>query len=341
MPTQQIPIHSGFEAATTTAEVIRGINLKGKTVIVTGGDSGLGLETVKTLSSAGATVIVPARDREMAIQSLKGLSGVEIEPMELSDPKSVNDFADRFLASGRPLHILVNNAGIMAPPLKRDQRGYESQLSINYLGHFQLTVRLLPALRLAKGARVISVASSGHRFSPFNFEDPNFERRDYNPWLGYGQSKTATILLTVEIDKRYAKDGIRAFSLHPGGILATGLAKHVSQEELRAAGALGENGKPLIDPAKGLKTVEQGAATAVWCATSLQLEGKGGVYCEDVDIAPLASQASGNEVALGDTVQGNGVMSYAIDPESAHRLWELSEKLTGVSVASLRFSERR
>jgi NAD(P)-dependent dehydrogenase (short-subunit alcohol dehydrogenase family) len=330
MSTPQKPIDSEFGAASTAAEVIRGISLKGKTAIVTGGYSGIGLETVRAFVTAGAHVIVPARSRAKADDALKGLRDVEIESMELSDPKSVNDFADRFLASDRALHILVNNAGIMAPPLQRDKRGYELQLSTNHLGHFQLTARLLPALRRAKGARVVSVSSWGHRFSPFHFEDPNFERREYNPWLGYGQSKTGNVLLAVEVDRRFAKDGVRAFSLHPGGIVETGLVVHVPQAELRAVGAIDENGKPIIDPDKGFKNVQQGAATTVWCATSPQLEGKGGVYCENVDIAPLAVERSGN-VTLGDSTEQNGVMPYAIDPESAQRLWALSEKLTGVS----------
>lgn len=331
MTTQQTPLHSGFGPATTAKDIISGINLTGKTVIVTGGYSGIGLEAVKAFVSAGANVIVPARSHEKALQALKDLSGVEIESMELSDPKSINDFADRFLATKRPLHILVNNAGIMAAPLSRDKRGNESQLSTNHLGHFQLTARLLPALKLANGARVVSVSSWGHRFSPFNFEDPNFLKREYNPWLGYGQSKTANVLLAVEIDKRFAKDGIRAFALHPGGIIETGLAKHVSIEEIRALGAIDENGKAVIDPARGLKTVEQGAATTVWCATSPQLEGKGGVYCENVDVGHVASMGIG-DFSLNDMEQ-TGVLPYAIDPEAARRLWELSEELTGVKGA--------
>ena len=332
MATQQSPIHSGFGAATTAAEVIRGMNLQGKTAIVTGGYSGIGLETARQLVKAGAKVIVPARSHEKAVQALHDLKNVEIESMELSDPQSVNYFADRFLATSQALHILVDNAGIMAvKTLERDRHGYESHFSTNHLGHFQLTVRLLPALLRAKGARVVSVSSWGHRFSPLHFDDPNFERRPYDPWLAYGQSKTANVLFAVELDKRYAKEGIRAFALHPGGIVATGLAKHITQEELRAAGALDEKGHPILDPNRGLKTVEQGAATTVWCATSPQLEGKGGVYCEDVDIAPIAASASGttniNNSASGSGIKG-GVMPYAIDPEAAHRLWELSEKLT-------------
>jgi len=329
MATQQSSIHSGFGAATTAADVIRGVDLKGKTAIVTGGYSGLGLETTKALALAGARVIVPARTQEKAAKALKGLRGVEIAEIELSDPESINAFTNRFLASDRPLHILANVAGIMAAPLQRDKRGYESHLSANHLGHFQLTVRVLPALRQAKGARVVSVSSWGHRFSSFHFEDPNFERREYDRWAGYGQSKTANILFAVELDKRYAKDGIRAFAVHPGGIVATGLAKYISQEELQAAGALDEKGKPVLNPSRDLKTPEQGAATIVWCATSPQLEGKGGVYCENVDVSTISSKDP-SKMTINDLKDDKGVMPYAVDSGSANRLWELSEKLVGM-----------
>jgi NAD(P)-dependent dehydrogenase (short-subunit alcohol dehydrogenase family) len=328
MATQQAPIHSGFGAATTAADVIRGVDLKGKIAIVTGGYSGLGLETVKALVSEGAKVTVPARSHEKAAKALKGLKGVEIDSMDLGDPVSIDSFADRFLASNRPLHILVDGAGIMAAPLQRDQRGYESHLATNHLGHFQLTVKLLPALRRAKGARVVLVTSWAHRFSPFHFEDPNFEHREYDRWAGYGQSKTANILFAVELDKRYARDGIRAFAVHPGGIVATGLAKFISQDELRASGALDENGKPVLDPSRDLKTPEQGAATIVWCATSPQLEEKGGVYCENSDIATISSKDT-SKMTINDLKDDKGVMPYAIDPGASQRLWKLSEKLIG------------
>jgi NAD(P)-dependent dehydrogenase (short-subunit alcohol dehydrogenase family) len=329
MATQQAPLGSGFGAATTTAEVIRGIHLEGKTVVVTGGSSGLGLETTRTLASAGARVVVPARSREKAAPAVQNLKGVELESLELSDPSSIDAFADRFLSSGRPLDVLVDGAGIMAAPLQRDQRGYESHLSTNHLGHFQLTVRLLPALRRAKGARVITVSSWAHRFSPFHFEDPNFERRTYERWAGYGQSKTANILFAVELDRRCAKEGIRAFAVHPGGIVSTGLVKYISQDELRASGAIDVRGDPIIDPAKDLKTAQQGAATTVWCATSRQLDGKGGVYCENVDIAAVSPRDT-SRMTINDLKDDRGVKPYAVDPDAAQRLWELSEKLVGV-----------
>ncbi len=328
MSTPQAPIGSGFGAASTAAEVIRGRDLSGKTAIVTGGYSGLGRETARVLRSAGARVIVPARDLDRAATALKGLD-VEIQPMDLLDPASIDAFAERFVGSGQPLHILVNSAGIMATPLVRDARGYESQFATNHLGHFQLVARLWPALRQANGARVVSVSSWGHRYSPVVFDDPNFERRAYDRWAAYGQSKTANILFAVALDERGKADGVRAFSLHPGGIVGTGLEKHVSKEELRAAGTIDEHGKPIIDPARNLKTVEQGASTSVWCATSPQLEGMGGVYCENTDIAPLITRDI-EVTGMSDATRRTGalgVLPYAVDPEAADRLWTLSEHL--------------
>ena len=331
MSTPQAPIGSGFGGASTAAEVIRGRDLGGKIAVVTGGYSGLGLETTRVLHSAGAKVVVPARDRDKAATALAGLDGIEIEAMDLLDPASIDAFAERFLASGRPLHILVNSAGIMACPLARDRRGYESQFATNHLGHFQLVARLRPALRRANGARVVSVSSWGHRRSPVVFEDPNFERRDYDRWSAYGQSKTANILFALALDERGKAEGVRAFSLHPGSIVGTGLEKHLSRDELRAFGVIDESGKPILDPAKNLKTVEQGAATSVWCATSPQLDGMGGVYCENGDIAPLlpkeAESKEGGDATRRTGGQSLGVMPYAVDPEAADRLWTLSDRL--------------
>jgi NAD(P)-dependent dehydrogenase (short-subunit alcohol dehydrogenase family) len=330
MRTPQSPIHSGFGAASTAADVIGGIDLTGKVAIVTGGYSGLGRETVRIFRGAGARVIAPARDVPRAIERLAGLEGAEVWPMDLLDPASIDAFASRFVESGAPLHILVNSAGIMAlPELTRDARGYELQFATNHLGHFQLTARLWPALRKAAGARVVSVSSRGHRFSPVVFEDIHFERRAYHPWLGYGQSKTANVLFAVELDERGAEDAVRAFAVHPGGIPGTGLERHVPVEDLRAAGAIDEQGRPLIDPAKGIKTVEQGAATQVWCATSPQLDGMGGVYCEDVDIAPLMAETPDGFALRAATRTAAGVRAYSIDRAAAARLWTASEAMTG------------
>jgi NAD(P)-dependent dehydrogenase (short-subunit alcohol dehydrogenase family) len=334
MSTRQAPIGSGFGASTTASEVISGSDLSGKTAIVTGGYSGIGLETTRALSSAGAKVIVPARDHEKAATALRDLADVEIEEMDLLDPASVDAFADRFASSGQPLHTLVDSAGIMATPLRRDERGFESQFATNHLGHFQLTARLWPALREADGARVVSVSSRGHELSPVVFEDPNYEHRQYDRWSAYGQSKTANVLFAVALDQRGQMEGVRAFSLHPGGIIDTGLAKYISDTELRALGAIDEEGKPVIDPERDFKTPEQGAATSVWCATSRQLDGLGGVYCENCDIAPLADENAMARVAGTPKPEQlpNGVMPYAVDAEAADRLWDLSEQLTGATL---------
>lgn len=330
--TLQEPIHSGFDGASTAAAVIKGIDLSGKVAIVTGGYAGIGLETTRVLSEAGATVIVPARDMEKATRALKGIERVEISPLDLMDPVSVDAFADKFLASERPLHILVNNAGIMANPFTTDTRGYESQFATNHLGHFQLAVRLWPALRRANGARVVALSSWGHRYSPVVFEDLHFQQRKYDRWLAYGQSKTANILFAVELDRRGREEGIRAFAVHPGSIVDTDLKRHMSQEELQKAGVFDQNGETILDPSRQIKSIEQGAATSVWCAVSPQLEGMGGVYCENCDISPVTiddKAKGGNDVSKRAPSKAFGVFPYAIDPAAAARLWEVSEVLTG------------
>lgn len=329
MTTPQEPIRSGFGAASTAADVIRGIDLTGKVAIVTGGYSGLGRETTRILWAAGAKVIVPARDQDKAAKALAGFPSVEIEAMDLMSPASIDAFAARFLASGRPLHILVNSAGIMACPLMRDARGYEAQFSTNHLGHFQLVERLWPALRQANGARVVAVSSRGHRYSPVVFEDPNFNRRKYEPMSAYGQSKTANILFALELDKRGQAENIRAFSVHPGAIVATDLGRYGSKEQLLKMGVIDEHGNPILDPLRQLKTVEQGASTSVWCATNPRLAGKGGVYCENNDIASIVTNPAPMGPTSGADSKGNyGVMPHAVDPEAAKRLWALSLELT-------------
>lgn len=330
MTTPQIPLGSGFSAHTTTLDVIAGIDLVGKLAIVTGGYAGLGLEAARTLAEAGARVIVPARDVERARRAISEIGGgIEVRPMDLNDPASIDSFARGIVSSGLPLHILINSAGIMAvPELTRDTRGNEMQFSTNHLGHFQLVLRLLPALKRAGGARVVSVSSMGHRFSDIVWDDINFGARPYDPWSAYGQSKTANILFAVELDRLGRDHGIRAFSLHPGGIV-TGLAKHLSTERLKEMGNLDADGEPVIDPDRDMKSLPQGAATHIWCAVSPQLEGMGGVFCANSDIAAIEQ----GETAL--TLEGRDrrtshVAAYAIDPDSARRLWTISETMTGI-----------
>ena len=323
MPTPQAPIGSGFGAASTAAEVIAGRDLTGKTAVVTGGYSGIGIETVRAFRSAGAKVVVPARDMAKAKANLADMPDVRLEIMDLLDPGSIDAFAKKFLRDNEKLHILVNNAGIMAPPLTRDARGYESQFSANHLGHFQLTCRLWPSLVAAQGARVVALSSYGHRRAGIDFHDPNFERREYDPWIAYGQSKTANALFAVALDSIGERQGVRAFSVHPGGI-ATDLIRHMSQAQIDASEILDRTGKPIIDPEHNKKTPQQGAATTVWCATSPQLNGMGGVYCADCDIA--------RALPSDDSKEMHGVRPRATDPVAAGRLWQLSEQLTGAAI---------
>jgi len=329
MPSKQVPIGSGNKATTTAEEAIGDADLRGKVAIVTGGYSGLGLETVRVLSNAGATLIVAGRDPDKARSRLAGLPRVEVRPLDLLDRASIDAFATDILGTFTRVHILVNNAGFMGAPLKRDVRGYESHFSANHLGHFQLTARLWPALCRADGARVISVSSRGHRMAPVEFSDMQFEHREYDRLIAYAQSKTAQALFSVGLDARGEGLGIRAFSVHPGSII-TDLSRHFSDEELRAYGI--SRNEPHRFPAGqsageggDFKTVEQGAATQVWCATSDQLRGMGGVYCENGDIA---------EVTSPEDVFRGGVCPWAVDPELAERLWRISEELSGASLGS-------
>lgn len=316
----QKPINSGFNAKSTTEEVIKGISLEGKIAIVTGGNSGIGLETVKTLAKAGAKVIVPARDIEKAKRNLDGIPNVELEELDLANPNSIDTFAEKFLKSERPLHLLVNNAGIMWVPLRRDSRGFESQLAVNYLAHFQLTARLWSALKKANGARVVNVSSGGHQFSDFNFEDPNFLHRDYETLLGYGQSKTAVNLFSMELDNHSKEFNVRSYALCPGAVGETELGREAPLDLFQKLGYVDSEGNLLPEVKASLKTIPQGAATTVWCATSPILNDLGGVYCENVDVAELNSDVK----IIG------GIKPYSLDETNAKRLWKLSEEMTGI-----------
>ena len=323
--TKQAPIHSGFNEATTASDVIEGIELTGKTAIVTGGHAGMGLEITKVLSGAGASVWIPARNTAKAKEALAGIPNVEIRPMDLMDPTSIDTFGDSFLKSGKPLHLLLNNAGLMTVPESRDTRGNISQFSTNDLGHFQLTAKLWPALKQAQGARVVCVSSRAHRLDGFNFDDPNFDHREYDKELAYAESKTGNVLFTVELDRIGQSENIRAFAVHPGMVphaknaIGTFLFKLFARFAVKSM--KDENGKPIKGGKPFFKSVSQGAATAVWCATSLQLNGMGGVYCEDCDIAEAVSADSKSE---------KGVRPWATDQEQAARFWKMCEQYTGV-----------
>jgi len=319
--TAQHPLPSGFNARSTATDVLAGIDLNGRTAIVTGGYSGLGIETVAALHAAGARVIVPARRPEVAWAALdaRGLGAVTVDTLDLADLVSVRAFAERFVATGSSLDILINNAAIMASPEARVGDGWESQFATNHLGHYVLTNLLWPALTANDGARVVALSSTGHKLSGIRFDDPQFTT-GYDKWQAYGQAKTANSLFAVHLDARGAERGVRAFAVHPGGIM-TELQRHLPREEMIAAGWMTEDG--VINAQ--FKSAEQGAATSVWAATSPLLQGMGGVYCEDCDIAEPTDPTSAS-------ARVRGVNAHAIDPDAAARLWALSAELTGVNV---------
>ncbi|MFE7978954.1 SDR family NAD(P)-dependent oxidoreductase [Streptomyces shenzhenensis] len=314
--TAQHKIGSGFGAGSTADEVLAGIDLTGRLAIVTGGYSGLGLETTRALTRAGARVVVPARRPAVAHAALTGLDNVEVDELDLGDLESVRGFAERFLASGRAVDFVIDSAAIMACPETRVGPGWEAQFATNHLGHFALVNRLWPALEPG-GARVVSVSSRGHHASGIRWEDVQWQH-GYDKWEAYGQAKTANVLFARHLDRLGQGAGVRAFSLHPGAIL-TPLQRHLPREEMVERGWIDEQGNPL-DP-EGFKTPEQGAATQLWAATSPRLDGMGGVYLEDCDIA---------EPAPADE-ERVGVKDWASDPEQAARLWTLSAELTGVN----------
>jgi NAD(P)-dependent dehydrogenase (short-subunit alcohol dehydrogenase family) len=309
-------ITTPFNATSTAAEVVRGVDLAGKRAVVTGAASGIGVETARALASAGAEVVLAVRDVEAGGRVAADITRttrnerVVVGELDLADLGSVRAFVAAWTG---PLHILVNNAGVMACPEQRTREGWELQFATNHLGHFALAAGLRASLAAARGARVVAVSSSAHLRSPVVFEDIHFQRRPYEPWAAYGQSKTANVLFAVEASARWRADGITANALMPGGI-ATNLQRHVG-------------GAPYMETArerfrregKELKTVEQGAATSVLLATSPALEGVGGRYFEDCNEA-LPQQA-------GVTVAG--VAPWALDPEAAARLWTVSEQAIG------------
>ena len=321
--TPQQPLRSGFGATSTAAEVVAGLDLSGRLAIVTGGYSGLGLEVTRALTSVGAHVVVPARRPEVADEALVGIENVETDALDLADLDSVAAFAQRFTDSGRRIDMLIDNAGVMATPLERVGDGWERQFATNHLGHFALVNRLVPAL--ADDARVVSVSSRGHHFSRLHLDDVHYERREYDKWQAYGQSKTANVLFAVGLAAR----GVRALALHPGGIM-TPLQRHLPREEMVALGWLDEAGNPGPNAAN-LKTPEQGAATETWAATSPQLDGLSGVYLEDCDVAVTVDTSQGPDSRGG---YSGGVMPYAIDPDEAEALWAYSAQLTGVDAFS-------
>jgi NAD(P)-dependent dehydrogenase (short-subunit alcohol dehydrogenase family) len=311
---------STFGSESTTDDVLEGIDLTGRRILVTGASAGLGVETTRALAAHGASVTMAVRDLTKGAAALDEIvatvpdADLELRPLDLADLASVRTFADGFLEDHDRLDVLIANAGIMACPYGTTVDGFELQLGTNHLGHFLLITRLLPALQVAGvdgGARVVLLSSTGHQLSDVDLDDPGFEHTAYDPWMAYGRAKTANVLCAVGLDQRFRDQGVRAFAVHPGGI-HTELGRHMTKDVLQA----------LMDrlaaaPTETVwKSVPQGAATSVYAATSPDLDGKGGVYLEDCHIAEVSD----------DPLARVGVRSYALDPASADALWAYSEQ---------------
>jgi NAD(P)-dependent dehydrogenase (short-subunit alcohol dehydrogenase family) len=316
----QAKLGSGLDPKSEPSDILTGKDLTGKVAVVTGGYSGIGLETTRALAAAGAKVYVPVRNVDKAAETLATIERGEVIPlpMDLGDFASVRRFVAEMLENESQIDLLINNAGIMACPEARIEGGWESQFGVNHLGHFVLTKGLLPALLAADSPRVVSLSSIGHRRGGVNFEDINFEKTPYEKWTAYAQAKTANALFALGLDMKYADQGLRAFSVHPGGIM-TPLQRHLQNEEMIALGWLDENGNLSELAAALFKSTTQGCTTTLWAATSDMLDGKGGLYCEDCDVAELADE---------DTPRYFGVAQWAVDPDLAVKLWELSESAT-------------
>jgi NAD(P)-dependent dehydrogenase (short-subunit alcohol dehydrogenase family) len=320
--TTSSPITSAFGARSTALDVVQGISLAGKRAIVTGGASGLGLETSKALASAGAELMLAVRNKtqgETAAQEIRQqypAAKIHVGWLDLADLASVRSFARDWLAQGQPLDILINNAAIMACPLTRSPQGWEAQFATNHLGHFVLTTALLPALQQAVAragdARVVALSSSGHKMGGIDFEDIHFERREYNKWTAYGQAKSANALMALGLHLRLGKQGITANAVHPGGIM-TGLQKFLPMEEMRAMGWLKADDTPLDI----FKNPAQGASTSVWAATAPALKGQGGMYLEDCRQGIPAEP--GNRIS--------GYAPHIADQAVAQKLWDVSQAL--------------
>jgi NAD(P)-dependent dehydrogenase (short-subunit alcohol dehydrogenase family) len=307
------PITSAFHARSTALDVVAGLDLKGQRAIVTGGAGGLGLETSRALAVAGAEVTLAVRTLAQggaaagALRVASGRRNVHVAMLDLADLASIARFAADW--GDAPLHILVNNAAIMACPLTRTAQGWEAQFATNHLGHFALTTALLPALKKGAPSRLVALSSSGHKICGVDFDDIHFERREYNKWKAYGQAKSANALMSLGVHLRHGADGITANAVHPGGIM-TGLQKYLPIEEQRALGWLKADDTPL----DLFKTPEQGASTSVWAATAPALQGHGGLYLEDCRQGVPAEPS--NRVS--------GYSPHIMDEAAAHRLWELS-----------------
>ena len=316
----QRPVASPFPAKTPATDIVDGVDLTGKTAIVTGGYSGIGLETTRAFAKQGARVIVPVRSPAKAAENLADLDGdIVTEQMDLGDLSSVRRFAQSISEQMDRLDLLINNAGIMACPEARVGPGWEAQFGVNHMGHFALTKALLPLLQKAPAARVVALSSTGHKISDVRWDDIHFQTTPYDKWQAYGQAKTANALFANALSRRLKDTGGLAFSVHPGGIF-TPLQRHLSIEEMTALGWLGPDGEPTPEVKAAFKTPAEGASTTVWAATSPLLAETAGVYCEDCNIAaPTEPESS--------TARYRGVDGHACNDANAERLWDLSEAL--------------
>jgi NAD(P)-dependent dehydrogenase (short-subunit alcohol dehydrogenase family) len=313
-----------FGATSTTDEVLEGVDLSGKRILVTGVSAGLGVETARTLAAHGAQVVGAARDlnkaktatEQVRAQAANG-GGLELVELDLASLASVRACADALISAGNPFDLVIANAGVMACPKSYTSDGFETQFGTNHLGHFVLVNRIVSLLK--SGARLVNLSSAGHRFSDVNLDDPNFEHTPYTEFGAYGRSKTANILFAVEFDRRHKANGVRATAVHPGGI-QTELARHLSPEAIKQL-IDGINAANLAAdaPVFSWKTIPQGAATSVWSGIVASADEVGGRYCEDCHVAELAE---------GDDIRG-GVRAYALDPDHAQALWAKSEEMVG------------
>ena len=296
---------------TTTDEVLDGRDLTGTVALVTGASAGLGVETVRALAAYGASVIGGVRDVAKAERALDGIP-CELRALDLADLASVRTFCDGVVAEHDRLDVLIANAGVMAPPEGRTADGFETQFGTNHLGHFVLVNRLVPLLLAGAPSRVVLLSSGGHRMSDVDLDDPNFEHTPYDPWIGYGRSKTANILFAVELDRRLRDRGVRAAAVHPG-VIQTELTRHMTEDALKDL--LARRG----DRPMNRKSVEAGAATSVWAAVAADADAVGGRYCEDCSVSDVTEDPS----------SARGVCAYALDPDRAAALWARSEELVG------------
>ena len=301
-----------FNAESTTDEVLSGVDLSGKRILVTGASAGLGVETIRSLKAHGATMVGAARDLSKARRALSdaGVKDIELVEVDLSSLASVRKAADGVVAQGRKFDVIIGNAGVMACPQGKTADGFETQFGTNHLGHFVFFNRLAPLLK--NPGRVVMLSSSGHRISDVDLDDPNFEKTPYSPWPAYGRAKTANALYAVGLDKRLKGRGVRAVAVHPGGI-QTELGRHLTADSMQQLMAMRGPDAPKF------KSIPQGAATSVWCAAVAPAEAIGAQFCEDCQIAKV----NDNERPR------IGVRSYALDPAHADALWAKSEEMVG------------